>query len=237
MILVSSAPGESVGRRVCLMDLACELTEQLRQLSIPAVILEINDLVEQWKQIQSISPDILFILDGGSKAIDYVEPPCVQPVVFVDSDNQHDLYYKIIPDYAALRETAARRLGADRLFLMTETVRCAELLTLLTAGIAPQDVFINDGSGSMADFLTAHKGWKGVVIGDVLAVEVCRLFPAEALAVISALNRPTMFPPELTVLSVPNRIRAEAAARTGRDLLSLNYDHGASNRILLNEKV
>ena len=41
------------------------------------------------------------------------------------------------------------------------------------------------------------------------------------------------FSPELTVLSVPNRLRAERAAKVGQDLLNLNYDHGASTRILL----
>lgn len=235
VILVTSAPGDSMGRRMGLMDLACELTEQLRQLSIQSVMLEIRDLVEQWKQIQSISPDILFILDGGHKAIDYVDPPCVQPVVFVDSDNKHDLYYKILPDYPALREAAALQLGESRPFLMTETVRCADLLATLTAGLPAEDVFINDGT-DMAAFLAAHKGRKGIVVGDLLAVEACRLFPAKDLAVISALNRPELFPEELMVLSVPNSLRAEKAARAGRDLLDLNYDHGASNRILLNAK-
>lgn len=232
-ILVTSAPAGSVGRRAHLMDLACELAEQLGQMSIQAVILELGDLVEQWKRVQAVSPDILFILDGGSKAIDYVDPPCVQPVVFLDSDNKHNLYYKILPDYPALKELAARRLGAERLFLMTEAVRCADRLALLTAGIPSLDVFVNDGSGNMADFLAAHKGRKGIVVGDLLAVEACRLFPAKDLAVISGLDRPELFPPELTVLSVPNRVRAERAAKVGRDLLNLDYDHGASNRILL----
>lgn len=232
-ILVTSAPNASVGRRVHLMDLAAELAEQLVQMSIQAVVLEIGDLVEEWKRVQALAPDILFLLDGGSKAIDYVTPPCVQPVVFLDSDNKHTLYYKILPDDAALKELAARRLGAERLFLMTEAVRCADRLALLTAGIPAADVFINDGSGSMADFLDAHKGCKGVVVGDLLAVEACRLFPAKDLAVVSALDRPALFPAGLTVLSVPNRLRAERAARVGRDLLNLNYDHGASTRILL----
>ena len=231
-VLVTSAPGGSVGRRAHLMDLAWELTEQLRQMSILSVIVEVDDLAAQWKQIQAGSPDLLFVLDGGHKAIAYMDPPCVQPVVFVDSDNEHDLYYKILPDYPALLAHAARRLGGERPFLVTEAVRSAGLLSLLTAGLPAEDVFVNNGA-DLAAFLAAHKGRKGVVVGDLLAVEVCRLFPAEDLAVISALDRPGLFPPELTVLSVPNRARAEAAARTGRDLLNLNYDHGASNRILL----
>lgn len=232
-ILVTSAPTGSVGRRVHLMDLAGELAEQLGQMSIQAVILEIGDLVKEWKRVQAVAPDILFLLDGGSKAIDYVNPPCVQPVVFLDSDNKHSLYYKILPDDAALKEQASRRLGAERLFLMTEAVRCADRLALLTAGIPAADVYVHDGSADMAEFLAAHKGCKGIVVGDLLAVEACRLFPAKDLAVVSALDRPALFPPELTVLSVPNRLRAERAARVGQDLLNLNYDHGASTRILL----
>lgn len=233
-ILVSSARGESAGRSSSLMDLAWQLSEQLRLLSIPAVILKIDDLVEQWGQVRAVSPDILFILDGGSKAISYVEPPCVQPVVFVDSDNKHDLYYKILPDYTTLRELAAHRLGGGKLFLVTEAVRCAGLLDLMTAGLPAEDVFINDG-GDLAAFLAAHKGRKGIVVGDLLAAEVCRRFPAKDLAVIAALERPGLFPPELTVISVPNRVRAEAAARAGRDLLNLDYEPGASTRILLGE--
>jgi len=232
-ILVTAGPGDGAGRRAHLMDLACRLTEQLRKLSISAVIMEIDDLVERWKQVRSLAPDILYILDGGHKAIDYVDPPCVQPVVFVDSDNKHDLYYKILPNYPALRELAARRLGEEHPFLLTETVRSAELLTLMTDGLPSLDVFVNDGGQDLEAFLAAHKGRKGIVVGDLLAVEACRHIPPENLAVISALEQPGLFPKGLTVFSVPNRIRAERAAQTGRDLLNLNYDHGASNRILL----
>ena len=232
-ILVTTAPSGSAGRRAHLMDLACELADRLSGMSIQAMILEISDLVEQWKRVQAVSPDILFILDGGSKAIDYVDPPCVQPVVFLDSDNKHDLYYKILPDYTALKELAARRLGAENLFLVTEPVRCAEVLSQLTAGVSSMDVFVNDKSSDLARFLAAHEGRKGLVVGDLLAVEACRLFPAEDLAVISGLDSPQLFPPGLTVLGVPNRLRAETAAKVGRDLLNLDYDHGASNRILL----
>lgn len=232
-ILITSEPSGSPGRRVQLMDLAGRLSEQLDKLSIQAVILEISDLVERWKQVQTLSPDILFLLDSGSKAIDYVDPPCVQPVVFVDSDNRHDLYYKILPDFAALKEQAARRIGGEGLFLVTEPVRCAEVFALLTEGIPAADVFVNDGREGLDAFLAAHRGRRGIVIGDLLAVEACRLFPAEHLAAVSGLDRPSIFPPELTVLSVPNRLRAEAAAKAGRDLLNLDYDHGGSNRILL----
>ena len=79
------------------MDLAWELTEQLRQLNIPAAVLEIEDLAREWRQVYAISPDILFILDGGSKPVARLDPPCVQPIVFVDSDNSAPLYYMILP--------------------------------------------------------------------------------------------------------------------------------------------
>lgn len=233
VILVTSAPAPSAGRRAHLMDLAAELLRQLAPLSIHGVVMELDDLVEQWKRVQALSPDILFVLDGGSKAIDYVDPPCVQPVVFLDSDNGHSLYYKILPDYPALRELAAKRLGSGELFLVTEAVRCADRLSLLTKGLPPEDVYVHDGSADLAAFLQAHRGRKGLVVGDLLAAEVCRLFPAGDLAVVSGMELPGLFPPELTVLSVPNRLRAERAARVGRDLLSLDYDHGANNRILL----
>ena len=71
------------------------------------------------------------------------------------------------------------------------------------------------------------------MIGDLLAVEACTQFPAADLAVLAALERPALFPPELTVLSLPNRVRAAAAARTAWSLLSLDYDPEGSTLLLL----
>ena len=50
---------------------------------------------------------------------------------------------------------------------------------------------------------------------------------------ISALDRPELFPPELTVLSVPNRDRAAAAAEVAMGLMNLELDAGHSHRVLL----
>lgn len=234
-ILVTAVPGGSVGRRLGLMDLAWELTEQLRQLNIPAAVLEIEDLAREWRQVYAISPDILFILDGGSKPVARLDPPCVQPIVFVDSDNSDPLYYKILPDYPSLMQHAAQLLGGPGPFLVTEAVRSAELRTLMTRNLPPENVFINDG-GSLAGFLNAHRGQKGVVVGDLLAVEVCRSFPARDLAVISALDRADLFPPDLTVIPIPNRTRAAAAVTVARDLLTLKYDPEGDTRVLLKPK-
>lgn len=231
-ILTARVPGDSVGRRAALMDLARELMEQLNQEGIPAVVLEYGDLVEEWKRVTALSPAILFLLDSNSGPVAYVNPPCVQPIIFVDSDNDDPLYYKVLPDYPFLLHSARRQLGADRLFLMTESVRSAGLLSLMTRGVPAGDLFVNDGR-DMAPFLAAHQGWRGVVVGDLLAVEVCRQFPPEQLAVISALDRPALFPPELTVIPVPNRARAATAVEVALDLLALSFDPEKGNRVLL----
>ena len=85
----------------------------------------------------------------------------------------------------------------------------------------------------MRPFLEAHRGRKGVVVGDLLAVEACRCFPPEDLAVISALGTDHLFPPGVTVISVPNRVRAAAAVEVAMELMSLDYDPDRDHRILL----
>lgn len=232
VILVSAVPGQGAGRRAALMDLAGELTRQLALRDIPAVVMELEGLVGQWRQVQKLAPGVLFMLDRGSGGVGHLDPPCVQPIVFVDSDNDDPLYYKVLPDYPSLLDRAARLLGEPAPFLVLEGVRCGALLRTITGSTPPEDVYLHVDRG-LQDFLARHRGRKGVVVGDLLAVEACRSFPAEDLAVISALDRPELFPPELTVLSVPNRDRAAAAAEVAMGLMNLELDAGHSHRVLL----
>ena len=157
-ILVCRMEGDSLGRRTALTHLATELEDQLSQVGIPSAILTIGGLVEEWGRVQALSPSLIFILDGGSRAVAHVDPPCVQPIIFVDSDNSDPLYYKILPDYPSLFRLAALRLGREDLFLVSEPVRSGQLLTGMTQGIPPEDVFLHDGTGDLRDFLARHQG-------------------------------------------------------------------------------
>ena len=194
------------------LNLAMQLEAQLLELGIPSVILRLGDLVEDWRKILAVSPSVIFVLDGGCRAVAHVNPPCVTPMIFVDCDNDDPLYYKILPDYPSLMGEAKTRLGREDLFLVAEPVRSGQLMTLLSQGFAPQDVFFHDGTQSLSAFLEAHQGRKGVVVGDLLGVEVCGQFPPEDLAVICSLDDPGLFPPQTTLLPAPNADKAKAAA-------------------------
>lgn len=232
VILVSTLPGQSLGRRVALMDLASELAGQLAARELFACILEVDSLAQRWRQIQALSPGILFMLDRGSGAVAHLDPPCVQPIIFVDSDNNDSLYYKVLPDYPSLLGQAADMLGEPRPFLMLEGVRSGGLLQTMTGATPPEDVFVHVGR-DMRPFLEAHRGRKGVVVGDLLAIEACGHFPPEDLAVISALGSSGLFPPGLTVIPVSNRARAAAAVEVAMELMALDYDPERDHRILL----
>lgn len=232
-ILVTTMEGESVGRRVHLADLATHLEAQLLELGIPSVILRMRDLVEDWRKILAVSPSVMFLLDGGCQAVAHVNPPCVTPIIFVDCDNNDPLYYKILPDYPSLFQQARQKLGREELFLMAEPVRSGQLMTLLAQDFAPQDVYFHNGQQSPSAFLEAHRGWKGVVVGDLLGVEMCKHIPPQDLAVICSLDTPGLFPPQVTLLPTPNATVAKAAAAVASDLLTLDYDPNQGHRILV----
>ena len=232
-ILVTTVEGESAGRRVHLTDLAIQLEAELLALGIPSVILRLRDLVEDWRKVLAVSPSVIFVLDGGCQAVAHVNPPCVTPMIFVDCDNNDPLYYKILPDYPSLFLQARQRLEREDLFLVAEPVRSGQLMTLLTQDFDPRDVLFHNGKSSLAEFLACRHGKKGIVVGDLLGVEVCGLFPPEKLAVICSLDSPGLLPPSAIQLPAPNREKARAAASVASDLLTLDYDPAQGNRILV----
>ena len=181
----------------------------------------------------TVSPSVIFVLDGGCQAVAHVNPPCVTPMIFVDCDNNDPLYYKILPDYPSLFGQARQKLGREDLFLVAEPVRSGQLMTLLTQGFPPQDVYFHNGQQSLSGFLDAHRGRKGVVVGDLLGVEVSGQFSPQDLAVICSLDTPGLFPPQVTLLPAPNVQKARAAAAAASDLLTLDYDPTQGNRILV----
>lgn len=232
-ILVTTVDGESAGRRIRLTDLAMHLEAELLELGIPSVILRLRDLVEDWRKILAVSPSVIFVLDGGCQAVAHVNPPCVTPMIFVDCDNNDPLYYKILPNYPSLFRQAQQQLGRADLFLMAEPVRSGQLMTLLSQNFAPQDVYFHNGQQSLSAFLEDHRGRKGMVVGDLLGVEVCKHIPPQDLAVICSLDDPGLFPSQVTLLPTPNAAKAKAAATVASDLLTLDYDPTQGNRILV----
>ena len=232
-ILVTTVEGESAGRRVHLTDLAMQLEAELLALGIPSVILRLRDLVEDWRKVLAVSPSVIFVLDGGCQAVAHVNPPCVTPMIFVDCDNNDPLYYKILPDYPSLFLQARQRLEREDLFLVAEPVRSGQLMSLLTQDFDPREVFFHNGKSSLAEFLASRRGRKAIVVGDLLGVEVCGLFPPENLAVICSLDSPGLLPTSAIQLFAPNREKARAAASVASDLLTLDYDPAQGNRILV----
>lgn len=232
-ILVTTVDGESVGRRLHLTDLAMHMEAELLELGIPSVILRLRDLVEDWRKILAVSPSVIFVLDGGCQAVAHVNPPCVTPMIFVDCDNNDPLYYKILPDYPSMFRQAQHQLGRKDLFLMAEPVRSGQLMTLLSQDFAPEDVYFHNGQQSLSAFVEAHRGRKGVVVGDLLGVEMCAHLPPQDLAVICSLDDPGLFPPQTILLPTPNASKAKAAASVASDLLTLDYDPTQGNRILV----
>ncbi|HEX3077368.1 MAG TPA: hypothetical protein VHQ24_10945, partial [Lachnospiraceae bacterium] len=153
---------------------------------------------------------------------------------FLDCEINDPLFCKIYPNYETIISKAKHLLQEDDIFLIMEDILNEELKDIITNTINPEKVFINDMKNNLREFLLQHQNEKGIVLGEILGLEVERYIRNDHIVVVTSLDKSKLLLPDTMTISVKNKTKALTAVKTLEQLLRLVYVGTPCNQLLIN---
>jgi len=214
------------------LELASELQTQLYEAGYDTIISVAHEL-EDIKIVYKHSLEAAFIIDINEKSLKKITKNYYVPLIFLDCDFEDGLFYKILPDYQTLIKHAKQILEEEHPFLVMDYVINERMKEQITETFSKEDIFINKNNSNLKEFLSHNIARKGIIIGDVLAVQVERFIDNNRVIVISSSNATDLLLADTKRIIVSNKCKAEVAIDIFKKLINLNYDEEGHTRILL----
>lgn len=233
-IIINWNKRNTPSKKMLYYDLAIELQMQLSLLGYDTIIATTKAFEEEADIISKRSLDAAFIIDIRSDEVRRVTRNYYVPIIFLDCEINDPLFCKIYPNYDVIISKAKRMLQEDDIFLIMEDILNEEIKDIITNTIQPDKIFINDTKNDLREFLLQHQKEKGVVLGDILGLEVERYIRNDQIVVVTSLDKSKLLLPDTMTISIKNKTKAITATKTLEQLLRLVYVGTPSNQFLIN---
>lgn len=233
-IIINWNKRNASSKKMLYYDLAIELQMQLSLLGYDTVIATTKAFEEEADIISKRSLDAAFIIDIRSEEVRKVTRKYYVPIIFLDCEINDPLFCKIYPNYSLIISRAKRLLEDDDIFLIMEDILNEELKDIITKSIRPEHIFVNDMKNNLREFLLQHQNKKGVVLGEILGLEVERYIRNDQIVVITSLDKSNLLLPDTKTISIKNKTKAITAVKTLEQLLRLVYVGTPCNQLLIN---
>ncbi len=232
-IIINLKETNTSGKKLVFYDLAAELSDQLGLIGFETILITTKELKNDVNVITKHRLDALFIIDADTKTITDFTKDYYVPILFIDCEINNPLFCRIYPDYGDIIACAKKLLNAEYPFLVMEDVYNQPLRQQVLEWFRPPDIFISTPVSNLEQFLHSHQGGKGIIIGDILGMQIERRFPKDDLVVVSSLGRTNLLPADMKTIYVRNKTKAAVASEIFQNMLSLDYEAVDGNRILL----
>ncbi|BCN32641.1 LacI family DNA-binding transcriptional regulator [Anaeromicropila herbilytica] len=232
-IIINWNKRNAPSKKMLYYDLAIELQMQLALLGYDTIIATTKALEEEADIISKRSLDAAFIIDIRSEEVRRVTSKYYVPIIFLDCEINDPLFCKIYPDYEYIISKAKRMLQSEDIFLVMEDILNEELKDIITNTIHPDNIFVNDMKNDLRKFLLQHQNKKGIILGEILGLEVERYIRNDHIVVVTSLDKSKLLLPDTMTIPIKNKTKAITAVKTLEQLLRLTYVATPCNQHLL----
>lgn len=231
-IIVNLSQSASSYYKQQTLDLVSELQQQLHQAGYDTILSVTHDFDEiQIKYKHAL--EAAFIIDMDEKVLKKITKQYYVPVVFLDCDFDESLFYKILPDYDYILSQGKKILGTEQIYLVMDQVISERLRNNITAHFKPENVFIHRNGANLKEFLSGRISMKGIVIGDLLGMQVERYVDNSNILVLSSYYASDLLLPDTKRIITSNRQKAIVAMELVKKLIRMDYDETSNTRVLL----
>jgi DNA-binding Lrp family transcriptional regulator len=214
------------------LDLAGELQQQIYQSGYDTILSVTQDF-EEFQIKYKHSLEAAFIIDIDEKALKKITKHYYVPLVFLDCDFEETLFYKVLPDYDYIIREAKKKLETEQPYLIMGQIINERLKDQIITHFRPEDIFINRSSANLKEFLSERVSQRGIIIGDLLGLQVERYVDNSNILVLSSNIATDLLLPDTKRIIVSNHQKAVIAVEILKKLLTMDYDETSNTRILL----
>lgn len=231
-IIVNLSKQASSFSRQQSLDLAGELQKQIYEAgfdTILSIAYELEDIQIKYKH----SLEAVFIIDVSEKSLRKITKHYYVPLIFLDCDFDEGLFYKVLPDYNAILPEAKKLLEEEHPFLVMDQLINERIKEQIAYHFQKEDIFIHKNNASLKDFLSQRISKKGIIIGDLLGMQVERYVDNNNILVLSSQTSTDLLLPDTKRITVSNVQKAQVAIAILKKLLALDYDENSRTQLLL----
>ncbi len=202
-------------------DIMNEIQRNMHKLGYDAVILSTKDMEKDFEVVSKRSLDGVFIIGMGESQLREITRGYYVPVVIVDGYLDDDLFFKVLPDYRAVFRKAKDLLDSDNVYLVIEEYSSHLLDQIISEEIGMENVFINRPDTCLEKFLLDHKNQKGIIMGEILGIQMERFIENENFIVVASGENHSMLLESTQRIVISNKEKAEWAVKIMETLLKL----------------
>ncbi|ASW43919.1 LacI family DNA-binding transcriptional regulator [Clostridium isatidis] len=201
-------------------DLAREMQRKLNALGYDVLLLPSKEVMKDLEIGQKRSLDAIFIVDLDKGTFKKIANQFYVPAIFIDGYIEDDIFYKILTDFDEVMDKAEEYLGKDYYVVMDDYSNKTSLETI-EKRVPREDIFINKYENNLREFLEKRKDKKGLVLGELLGMQLERYVDNKNLCVVVNSEKDIMLLPDTKRIIVSNREKAERAVEVMEKLLRL----------------
>ncbi|KLE16927.1 LacI family DNA-binding transcriptional regulator [Clostridium sp. C8] len=201
-------------------DLSREIQRKLNTLGYDVLLLPTKEMTKDVTIGQKRSLDAVFIVDLDKERFKEIANQFYVPTIFIDGYIEDDIFCKILTDFDEVLDMAEEYLGKEYYVIMDDYSNKRILNTVLNR-ISMKDIFINKYEDNLKEFLKERKDKKGLVIGEVLGMQVENYIDNKNICVVVNSERDIMLLSDTKVITVSNKEKAEKAIEVMEKLLRL----------------
>jgi hypothetical protein len=232
-IIVNLKRENTSSKKIIYYDLVAELSYIMQKMGFETVLIPTNDLSGDVNVIAKHSLDAVFIIDADNRFVKKITQHYYVPIIFIDCVVNDPLFCSIYPDYTEIIEKSKEILNTSTPFLIMEDICNQELKEQISNQFLTKDIFVNAPGSNIRSFLQMHRYDKGIVFGDILGLEMEKIFDGSKLVVMSNLGDKKLFHPSTPLIYVKNESKASIAASIFKEMQSLNYESNEQNKVLV----
>lgn len=199
-------------------DLSRELQRKLNTLGYDILLLPTKEMIKDVSIGQKRSLDAVFIVDLDKEKFKEIANLFYVPAIFIEGYIEDDIFCKILTDFEKVLDMAEEYLGKEFYVVMDDFSNKRVLKTVLNR-IPIEEIFINKYDNNLKDFLQERKDKKGLIIGEILGMQVENYIDNKNICVLVNSERDIMLLPDTKVIVVSNREKAEKAVEVMEKLL------------------
>ncbi|WP_300381604.1 LacI family DNA-binding transcriptional regulator [Clostridium sp.] len=213
-------------------DLTREIQRRLNTLGYDILLLPTKDLKKEVTIGQKRSLDAVFIMDLDESKFKEIASQFFIPAILIDGYVQDDIFCKILTDFEKVLDMAEESLGKD-FYVVVEDYSNKRVLESILKRIPKEDIFVNKYECDLKDFIKSRKNGKGLIIGEMLGIQVENYVENKNICVLVSSENDIMLLPDTEVIVVSNKEKAEIAVEVMEKLLRLESPEEIEHEIYI----
>ena len=165
--------------------------------------------------------DAVFIVDLEESLFKKIANKFFVPAIFIDGYVADPLFCKVLVDSKELLDKAQEILG-EEFYVVLEDYFNDYLLEYIRKRVKQENIFVNKSGSNLPEFLQSHQQKKGLIIGEILGVQVENYVDNRNICVVVHSEKDIMLLPDTKIIVVSNKEKARKAVEVMQKLLCID---------------